>query len=157
MKIRGKNIEPIGERTVVIPRKDENIVFTAKPVTDYEEFDKLCPQPKPKVITRPGGAQSIKTDDPNYLKELDTWSEQRSAWMFLQALSATEGLEWDTIDFGDPSTWMNYQTELGACGLSMLEQQKIMEIVIEANGLNQDKIDQATQAFLASQRAPVSE
>ena len=100
---------------------------------------------------KPGGAQSQDVENPKYKKALDDWAGQKTHWMILKSLSATEGLEWDTVDMSKPETYENYIKELEDCGLTAIEVSKLFEIIQTACGLNQDKIDEATAAFLAGQ------
>ena len=73
--------------------------------------------------------------------------------MILQSLRATDGLEWETVNYSDPTTWYAYKVELEKSGLTTADTSRIMSLVISANGLDQKKIDEATKAFLASQVA----
>ena len=70
--------------------------------------------------------------------------------MFLKSLSATEDLEWETVDMSDPDTWGNFAEELDAV-FTPAEQSAITDIVMSACGFNQDKIEEATRLFIASQ------
>lgn len=151
MKVGGKVIEMPSEEVIVFPRKSGNLVFKAKPVSNYEDFDKICPQPKPDSIMKPGGVTSQDVESPKYKKALDEWAGRKTHWMILKSLSATEGLEWDTVDMSKPETYENYIKELETCGLTAVEVSKLFEIIQIACGLNQEKIDEATKAFLAGQ------
>jgi hypothetical protein len=151
MKIKGKTIEQPAEEVIVFPRKSGNLVFKAKPVKNYEDFEKICPTPVPESILKPGGVQSQDVENPKYKKELDDWAACKTHWMILKSLSATPDLEWDTVDMSKPETYANYVKELEECGLTAIEVSKLFEIIQVACGLNQDKIDEATAAFLAGQ------
>jgi hypothetical protein len=72
--------------------------------------------------------------------------------MILKSLSATEGLEWEQVDMSKPETWHNYGDELVSSGFSPAEIFAITEAVMTACGLNQKKIDEATERFLAGQQ-----
>lgn len=149
MKVKGKTIEQPAEEVIVFPRKNGNVVFTAKPVGNYDDFLKVCPEPQAKKIMKPGGAVSEDVESPEYKKELDIWAERKVHWMILKSLSATEGLEWETVDMSKPETYGNYVKELEESGITPLEVSRLFEIVQISCGLNQDKIDEATKAFLA--------
>jgi len=153
MKVKGKNIEQPNEEVIVFPRKNGNLVFKAKPVGNYEDFDKICPQPKPEAIMKPGGVVSQDVESPKYKKALEEWAARKTHWMILKSLSATEGLEWDTVDMSKPETYENYIKELETSGLTTIEVSKLFEIIQMACGLNQEKIDEATKAFLAGEAA----
>jgi hypothetical protein len=153
MKIKGKDIEKPAEQVVVFPRQNEDIIFKAKPVTNYEDFDKLCPTPQPESIMKPGGVISEDIESPKYKKAMDDWATKKMHWMVLKSLEATDDLEWDTVDMSDPETYENYMKELEEAGITGVEANKLMEIIQDACGLNQDKIDEATRTFLATQVA----
>ena len=151
MKINGKDIPKQGIETIVFPRPDGNLVFRAKPIADYEDFDKLCPLPVAPEMVKPGNIRVRDVEHPEYKKAMSLWADKKSNWMLIQSLAATEGLTWDTINLSDSDTWQNFAKELETSGLSRLEVSKLFDIVIVACGLTQDKIDEATKRFLAGQ------
>jgi len=150
MKINGKIIEGPKPEVIVIPKSEEEYVFKAMPVLDYEEFEKLCPTPRPPEKVLKGGETQLDVNDKEYSKKLTEWSECKVSWMTITSLKATEGLEWDTVDMSNPETWNNYITELKA-SFTDAEVQLIINLVYTACGLNQEKIDEATKRFLAGQ------
>lgn len=151
MKLAGKKIEGPNISVIVIPRKNRDLVFQAQAVLNYDDFDKICPAPNAPEILKPGGIRIRDIADKNYLKSLDDWSSKKTSWMILKSLEASESLEWETINMSDSDTWDNYRSEMQASGLSPSEIGRIIGCVLEANALNQEKIDQATQRFLAGQ------
>lgn len=159
MKMNGKKVNAVSEEVVVIPRRDEDYVFKARAVLNYEDHDKLNPIPQPPTRVLPGGIKQQNTENPDYKKNLAQWSTRKYHWMVLQSLtSATEWLEFETVEMDDPTTWANYVKEMEASGLSQIEIARIQEIVMDACGLNQAKIDEATKRFLRGQgRVPSSE
>lgn len=153
MKLHGKKISGPEVEILVIPRKSGNLVFKAQSVLDYGPFDALCPVPTPPEIMRPGGEKSKNPEAPAFIKALDEWAERRTHWMILESLKATPEIEWETVKYEDPKTWKNYETELKAAGLSNLEMMRILSLVTSVCGLDQKKIDEATERFLADQAA----
>lgn len=152
MKIKGKKLSGPYVKTIVLPREDESIVLRAQAVLDYEEFEQLCPKPKPPEVLRPGGAKSYDVTDKKYNKRLTEWAENQVNWMVVKSLSATEGLEWETVKVNEPDTWGNYKQEMKDSGISIAEMARVVDAVMTASGLNQAKIDEATQDFLAMER-----
>lgn len=152
MKLHGKRID-VAIETLVLPRRSGNLVFRAKAVTSYEAFEKLCPHPVPPMIQRKGQPAAQDPTDKEYLKKMEEYGTYRTNWMILESLKATEGLEWETVEENNPGTWGNYSKELEASGLGQVEIMKIINLCIDANGLNEKKIEAATQAFLASMAA----
>jgi len=150
MKINGKDIKGPQLEVVVIPRGEEEIVIKAKAVMDYSEHDKINPQPLPPSKLLPGGETQQLVEDPGYLTKISEWAQQKTDWMIIKSLSATEGLTWDTVKMDDPKTWSNYRKELDAT-FTPAELGKVLEVVMSACGLNQSKIEEATKRFLAGQ------
>jgi hypothetical protein len=149
MKIFGET--PKANLVIIpIPRgNDTAVIFKAQAVLDNDDFDKLCPMPIAPTITRPGKPATQDVTDKVYLKAVNEYSSNKLAWMVIKSLEATEGLEWDTIELNDPDTWSNYEQELREGGFSEAEIMHIINGVIEANGLSDDKIDEARNSFLA--------
>lgn len=153
MKIHGKKLDAPKELAIAFPRVGGDIVFKAKAVLDYSEFEKVCKEPEAVGKLMPGGKTLVDVKNPVYERALDLYAEQRVAWMIMESLSATPGLEWETVDMANPETWNNYATELSEAGLSSLEAQQLMELVTSACGLSQSRIDEATARFLAGEAA----
>jgi len=153
MKYAGKQIEGPNVEMVFIPRTDGDLVFKCKAVLDqdYESFETLCPDPQPPEVIRPGNIRTPNVADPEYGKQIDEWANKRTAFMILASLSATDELEWDTVAMEDPDTWANYKTELQSSGFTAAEIMRIVSGVMSACGMNDDKIDEARERFLAAQ------
>lgn len=151
MKIHGKKIHGLNTEVVVIPRQTGDIVFKAQAVLNYEDHDKINPMPKPPTRMLPGGVLQQNIEDPAYQKRLDEWATQKFYWMFVKALEATPGLEWDTVVMDNPESWGNYKKELEDSGFAPGEVARIEMCISDACGLNQSKIDEATKRFLAGQ------
>ncbi len=149
MKLHGKTIDGPNVEYIVIPRQEGDIVFKAEAVLDYKDFDAICPRPMPPERIKPGGVRSLNVEDPKYKAEIEDWALNRTHWMILKSVQGTDGLEWETVDMSDPATWVNYIQEFEDAGLSQAEVSRIVDGVTTACGMNQDKIDQAQEAFLA--------
>lgn len=151
MKLFGKvPSQPVPE-IVVIPRGEENIVFTCRAVLDYTDFDNLCPEPQALKRVFPGGAVELDTSSQEYSSRLNAWGKRRTAWLFIKSLEATEGLTWDTVDLATPDTWENYSKELQEASFTTAEINCIFDGVITANSLNDAKVKEAKERFLRSQ------
>jgi hypothetical protein len=161
MKIGGEKLQVAKPEIVVLPRTGDDgqpcdIVFKCAPVTDYEEFDQLCPQPEPPKKTYPadtGKPPEVLVDHPEYLKALQEYSARRSAWTFIKSLSATEGLEWETVKMGDPSTWVGWQDELRESGINDFETSKILQGIMVANSLSEERMQEARERFFTAEAA----
>jgi hypothetical protein len=151
MKMFGKQVKGPNVEYVVIPRGNgDNIVFKMQAVLDTKPFEQAVKPPVPGKKMLPGGVTQEDTDDPIYKDAVKHFGETRYAWIVLQSLKATEGLEWETVKEDNPSTWVNWETELRDAGFSRTEIQLVMLGVANANALNQDKIDEARSRFLLS-------
>ena len=151
MKIGGQPISRPIDEIIVLPRGDQNIIFKAQAVINYEEFEKLCPEPQPPTRNYPGGRQEIANDDPNFLKNRDDWANKRSSWLIIESLKVTPGLEWETVDYSKPETWENYRKELEGT-FTTGEINAIIGGVFKANSLDEDRFEQARKQFLATQQ-----
>jgi hypothetical protein len=138
--------------TEVFTRPNGNIVFKMRPVIGSEDFVKLCPEPVPPRIVRAGIGETENVEDPDYKAAVLKHNGYYFNWMILQSLDATPGLEWETVDRADPETWGNYRKELSEANMSEAEIGRLVGGVLEANGLDSDKIDRAKKAFLAQER-----
>ncbi len=155
MKLAGQNLGP-NEVDVILPRGEDNqIVFKCRAVLDFKEFDSLCPAPKPPVMRTPGKDPEPDLKNKSFVKQMAEYGERRMNWIFLKAVEATDGLVWDTVDMEDPKTWGNYVKEMETVGLSQIEQSRILGGVLEANCLDDRKIEEARKRFLAGRRALV--
>ena len=149
MKIGGKVIEGSYVEIIPVIRGEEEIIFKAQPVCDYDDFNKVCPEPTPPTTMKPGGEQGIDLKSPVFLEAMNKHAEKKANWMFLKALEPTE-IEWDTVNMADPDTFENWEKELK--GLKFTEYQIITlkNGIWAAQGLDTDKIKAAKESFLAS-------
>lgn len=146
MKIGGVPVTPPSEEILVLPREPESIVFRAVAVPDMDEFSKLCPPPKPPgVYTKDGWVP--QENDEDYLKLRANYEMQQLAWLVLRTLEPSE-IEWQTVDMANPATWKNWQKELREAGLTSVEVNKVVQLVMNANMLNEDKLAKAREVFL---------
>ena len=150
MKINGTKIDAHYVETVVIPRPNGDVVFKAQAI-DYAPFEKLCTLPKPPTVMKPGKDPEPNYADPKYIEARNKWALLKTDYMFMASLKATEGLVWETVVESDPSTWNNLSKELLESGFKDNEVNRIFNAVISINGLDDDKITQATKAYLATQ------
>lgn len=151
MKIKGKKIEGPNIEIIPIPRAmGDDIIFLAKAVLDMSPFETICPVPVPPMKVIRGGEQVPNLQDKGYLKSIENLSTKRLAWMVLTSLQATEGLEWETVDLSDPSTWELFRKEMKESGFSDVEINRVITGVINVNALNDDKIEAARERFLAT-------
>lgn len=148
MKINGKTFTGAFVKPVVFPRGDDRIVFKVQAILDYEEFEKLCPRPQAPMIKPLNGPERPDLKDEEYLKALNEYSLKNTDYLLLKSLQATEGLEWDNVDYNNPDTWKNWRQDLRSAGLTEMEVVHLLNEAIAVNGLDPEKIKQATEDFL---------
>lgn len=150
MKMHGKKITGPNIEYIVIPRTTGNIVFKATAVLDNKLFKELVPEPKVKMKTLPGGMQVPNPDDEGYLAQIKDYNRKSFCFMVIQSLKDTEGLEWETVQETNPDSWKNYEEELKEAGFSQSEVNIIELGVMTANSLNEAKLKEARDSFLAT-------
>jgi hypothetical protein len=151
MKVNGITVKPPEAKVIVIPHNNQDLVFKAQYVDNYDEFDEICPRPTPYKIKGASGSETTDLKDPEYLSELHTWASRRTKWMFIKSLEATDRLEWSYVDPKDPETWDKFDKEFQDVGFSEPIIESIKMLCIDACGLSQSRIDEATERFLAGQ------
>jgi hypothetical protein len=150
MKIAG--IDPTtlpSEVLLVLPRGDTEIVFRAQPVRDMETFESLCPRPTPPGKMTRDGFVSLE-HDPTYQQVLAGWASQRLGYMVMKSLEPSQ-IEWDTVKESDPRSWRHWSKDLRNGGLSDTECHRVLNLVLEANCLDEAKLKKAREVFLAGQ------
>jgi len=157
MKLNGVKIEGPNEEVIIVPRKNGDLIFVARAVIDYKEFDKICSLPNPPEILKPGGIRIRNSEDPEFLEALDKWATLKTHWQMLKSLSATPGLEWETVEMSNIDTWGNYTNELISSGFSPAEIALLVNGVMIACGLSQQRIEEARERFLAGQGVKLEE
>lgn len=147
MKIGGNEVKGSCEEYLVLPRLDQpDIVFHAVAIMSMDEFDQMCPTPKPKPVLKAGGWEE-RYDDPDYMESLEKYAELRYAYILLKSLEPS-GIEWDSVDAGKPSSWLNWRKDLVAAGFNSTEINRIVNCVSAANALDEDKLADARESFL---------
>lgn len=153
MKIAGIDPKTLANEVIlVLPRGEDDVVFRASGVMDLDAFNAKCPVPKPPgKLTRDGYVPT--PNDPTYQQVHDQWSKKRLGYIVFHSLKPSE-IEWDTVKEDDPRTWMNWETDLRAGGFSEMECSRVLALVLEANALDEEKLQKAREVFL---RGPVVE
>lgn len=147
MRIGGVEIKGPAEEVLVLPRLDgDDIVIRAIAVLDMDEFDALCPVPKPPGIRTKAGWTPNENDE-TYKEQATRHGEMRFAYMVLKSLEPSE-VEWENVDTDDPSTWLGWQDELKEAGVSTTEVNRIIVCVMQANALDEAKLKEAREVFL---------
>lgn len=152
MKLKGKKIPAPKPSVIIIPREDGDLIFHARPVIDFKEFEKVCPDPLPPRIIKPGGEEYFDPADPQYVENVKKHNDLQFAWVIIQSILATDGFEWETVKLNDPSTWPLWKDELEQSGLSQAEVSHLIRQIVECNTLSEDKIKEARDRFTLAQQ-----
>lgn len=148
MKIGGKKVTKNHE-ILVLPRPGGDLVIKAHAVSINPEFEKKCPPANPPIVTTKEGSRPDFTDK-EYKRSEAIRDSRRFALMVLRSIEPSE-IEWETVDIDNPSTWENWQSEMTEAGLSEVEITRIINTVLTANSLDEEKIKEAREAFLRGQ------
>jgi len=150
MKIAGIDPKSLSSEVIlVLPRGEQSLVFRAKGLPEMEEFMALCPTPKPPgKLTKDGWVANVK--DPTYQQILAEWARKRLGYIVVKSLVPSE-IEWDTVKENDPRTWSKWEEDLRAAGLTQVESNRVLALVLEANALDDEKLAKAREVFLVGQ------
>lgn len=151
MKVNGREISGPNRVTLVLPREGgEDIVIVAQSIADMSAFDKYVEEPKPPSAMVKGGNVEHNYKDTGYVAQLASYSIKKMAWIILVSLEPTN-IEWEKVDMEDPGSWLNYQGEMKDAGFSEIEVNRICNLCMEANALDEGKLEAARQVFLRGQ------
>jgi len=154
VKIAGQTIEKeLFEDFIVLPQTGNDIVIKARAVPNYEEFEALCPLPKPPgKQTREGFVQD--STDATYKLRVEQYALQKLGWLALRSLYE---FEWETVEDENPKTWSKWEQELWDSGFTSQETNHILGLVLDVNNLNEGKMKQARDSFLRGQEQEQSD
>lgn len=151
MKIGGVDPSTLSNiEILVLPRGNQQIVFKATGLANYDQFDKLCPEPKPPGVLKPNEGWVPNVKDKSYIEMMANWGKKRFAYMAIKSLEPSE-IEWDTVSLDNPSTWLKWQDELKANGFTQVEVNRIAGLVLDANCLNEERLEKARALFQLGQ------
>jgi hypothetical protein len=148
MKINGVDPSTIpSEDILVLPRGKQQIVFTARGLPDMDAFQALCPEPvAPAKMTSEGWKPDEQ--NPDYVSSKLEYNRRRLAYMVVNSL-APSNIEWDTVNIDQPGTWANWEDDMKANGkgLSQVECNLVLKLVLEVNQLDEAKLKKAREVF----------
>lgn len=152
MRVNNRIIDKPNLVILAIPRDDGDLIFKFRAVTDLDDFEKMCPEPSPPRVVKPGGEAILNVNDPAYRSSVDEWASRQTHYQFLKSIEATEGLEWETVKMDDPGTWQNWKSDLRKAGFSIGEMNAIWNYFMKANTLSAAMVEEATKRFLTLTR-----
>jgi hypothetical protein len=147
MKIGGVDPRTLpNEEILVLPRGEQHIVFRAKALPNLDEFHTLCPEPvPPNKLTKDGLSPDFT--DKGYRSVLEEYNKRRLSYMIVVSLEPSS-IEWDTVNIDKPGSWINWEADLKNAGLSQVECNLVLRLVMEANSLDENKLKKAREVFL---------
>lgn len=161
MKINGVPLIKPATEIVVFPRPgSEPIAFEIRAVLDRTDFDNLVPAAIPPTMTKRGGEKVFDFKDKNYVKIMETQGKLYHYWMVLNSIfipaEKEDGEptrpEWEQVDLAKPDTWHLYEKELIDSGFSEVERLRLQNAILSVNSIDESKIRDARDSFLASRR-----
>jgi hypothetical protein len=153
IKIAGQEIEQtLPEDFIVLrPDTDREIIIRARAFLNLDGFNALCPLPEPPGRQERGKGWVPNPNDPTYKQRMEQHAVQRVGWMVLESLYE---VEWETVDAENPKTWPKWEEELQASGFTQIECNLVIALVLDVNGLNEEKMKLARESFLHGQDQP---
>lgn len=151
MKYKGKKLEGRNTDVLVLFRGDERIALKFQAIESFTEFEELAPGPIPPEIMRPGGVKEKNVRDPEYKQQVEAHARLRTSWLVITSLKVTDDVEWEVVDYSDPSTWDQWNKELMEAGFSEPECARIVATAAQVNSLDDEMLEQARQDFLAEE------
>ncbi len=147
MKINGVDPKTLPtEDFLVLPRGDQNLVFRAKAIPDMSAFNAQVSEPKPKMRMTADGSEADLTES-GYLKDSLEYNKRRLAFLVVNSLEPSK-IEWDTVKMDIPGTWALWEDDMKNAGLSQVECNLILRLVMEVNSLDESKMKKAREVFL---------
>ncbi len=148
MKIAGVDPTTVpSEHILVLPRgNDQSIVFRATGLESMDDFYRLCPIPEPPMMLK-GGRKVPDVENKDYQVAVESHANKREAYMVIRSLEPSQ-IEWDTVRLDKPSTWLNWENDLKTAKFSIIEIRRIHRLVLEANCLDEAKLEEARKSFL---------
>jgi hypothetical protein len=160
MKVNGESTKanalfPAQGKPLTFKRGNGFIGFYAQPVWDMEEFDELYPKPVNKKIRFNKNAPGGKEADPNspeHKEALAEYARARWGYVVLKSLEPSKelGVEWEAVSLTDPKTWVDVEKELKE-SLGIYEFAKVMQLVDEANAIDDAKLEANAESFFRGQ------
>jgi hypothetical protein len=150
IKIAGQEIDQTLPEDFIILRPDtgKEVLIKARAFRDFDEFNAVCPLPEPPGRQERGKGWVTNPNDPTFKQRMEQHSLQRVGWMILQSLYE---IEWETVDSENPKTWPKWEEELKDSGFTQIECNLLIALILDVNGLNEEKMKLARESFLRGQ------
>lgn len=147
VEITGNLAEP-NEEVLVLPRRESQIIFTARAIQDMDSFEKRIPAPEPKKNYHKGKGWVPDLEDKTYVDALEKYRLLRVAYFVVESL---QSMEWATVDLDVPATWVNWEKDLKSIGFTQHECNLVLGLCFQVNQLNEAKLEEARSLFVLGQ------
>jgi hypothetical protein len=94
-----------------------------------------------------GNRKVADTEDKGYQTDVESHANKREAYIVVRSLEPSQ-IEWDTVKLDEPSTWLNWEEDLKKSKFSIIEIRRVHRLVLEANCLDEAKLEEARKSFL---------
>lgn len=138
---------------LVFKRGEEFLAFYAQPVWDLDEFRASCPEPENTYTRFTKNGKEADPNAPAYQEALTEYYRKRWGYVVLKSLEPSN-IEWEGVSLSDPGTWGEVERELKS-NLALYEFAKLMQLVDEANAIDDDKLEENAETFF--QRRSISQ
>lgn len=154
MRIGNVELKGGNKDYIVIPRPDGDVVFWAQTVRDFKEFEAMVQYPVAPTIQVKGEVKR-DTKDSSFRQMLKIYEDQRFAYLCIKSLEPSD-IEWSKVDLDKPSTYVLWVEELLDAGLSEVECNRIVNLVMQVNALDEAKLQAARDHFARGQQEEAS-
>jgi hypothetical protein len=161
MKIKGQKFDSKPSSDfIVFPRENGPVAVKASAILDRDDFDRVCPVPKPPKKRIKGGLMVDDPENPKYLVAMNQHSEKFLNWLIITSLCFMDPktkedipIEWEKVDKTDPFSWRKWDDEFKESGFGDMERKRIYSMVMQVNSLSDARLDEARNSFLQSREA----
>lgn len=152
MKVNGIVLTSMRIVEVYLPISGGQAVeFKFRPLRSDENFESILTKPEPPTKTGKGGVKHANVEDKFFKDAVTDWVTKKLDWEFLTSVSITEGLEWETVNMGDPNTWKNWRDD-AAKVFGNSELNKLFGGFLDAQYLTEEVMEKARERFLTGRR-----
>lgn len=157
MKVNGIVLDTMRLVEVYLPIAGGKAVeFKFRPLRADENFENVLTKPEAPVKVGKGGVKHANIEDKFFKQAVADWVTKKLDWEFLTSISATEGLEWETVDMGNPDTWKNWRDD-AAKVFGNAELNKLFGGFLDAQYLTEEVMEKARERFLTGRRELLEE
>lgn len=138
------------EDILVLPRKNSQIVITARAFKSLEEFEENVPKPTPQKVFQKGKGWLPNLKDKTYMDQMTKYGKLRVAYYVVKSLEPSD-IQWTTLDPVDLTTWDRWEEDFLNAGFNQHECNLILGLCLAVNNLDERKLEQARELFALGQ------